>query len=68
MEFKKRGKRYSLPDKFVVELVVAARGRQERVAVGDEKVENDGGLQIKLNLSLTISLKRLYLIQLKKMV
>ena len=41
-----RKKRSNLPDKFVVELVVAARGRQEGVAVGNEKVENDGGLKI----------------------
>ncbi len=40
-------KSLNLPDKFVVELVITARGRQKGVAVGDKKVENDGGLKSK---------------------
>jgi hypothetical protein len=36
-----------LPDKFVVEFIVAARGGKECVAVRDEQVKNDCGLKEK---------------------
>ena len=54
---REREKKSNLPDEFVVELVIAARGGQECVAVGDEKVENDGGLKvIRFNLKSCIDL------------
>ena len=36
---------WHLPDKFVVEFVVAAGRGEEGVAVSDEEVENDCGLK-----------------------
>jgi hypothetical protein len=36
-----------LPDKFVVEFIVATRGGKESVAVRDEQVKNDCGLKEK---------------------
>ncbi len=43
-----------LPDKFVVEFIVATRGGKESVAVRDEQVKNDCGLKKKNILKYTI--------------